>query len=54
VGYQAVKNAADEMESENPGLYLAGNYRSGVSVGDCMASGQQVAQRVANYLTRAG
>jgi protoporphyrinogen/coproporphyrinogen III oxidase len=54
VGYQAVKNAADEMESDNPGLYLAGNYRSGVSVGDCVASGQQIAQRVASYLTQAG
>ena len=54
VGYQAVKDAADETELANPGLYLAGNYRNGVSVGDCVASGQQIAQRVANYLTRAG
>lgn len=54
VGYQAVKDAADETERSNPGLYLAGNYRNGVSVGDCVASGQQIAQRVATYLTRAG
>ncbi|WP_310568530.1 protoporphyrinogen oxidase [Gemmatimonas sp.] len=54
VGYQAVKDAADETELANPGLYLAGNYRNGVSVGDCVASGQQIAQRVATYLTRAG
>ena len=54
VGYQAVKDAADETELSNPGLYLAGNYRNGVSVGDCMASGQQIAGRVARYLTRAG
>ena len=54
VGYQAVKNAVDETELANPGLYLAGNYRNGVSVGDCVASGQQIAQRVASYLTRAG
>ncbi|WP_373060398.1 protoporphyrinogen oxidase [Gemmatimonas sp.] len=53
VGYQAVKDAADETELNNPGLYLAGNYRNGVSVGDCMASGQQIAGRVARYLTRA-
>lgn len=54
VGYQAVKDAADETELANPGLYLAGNYRNGVSVGDCVASGHQIAHRVATYLTRAG
>lgn len=54
VGYAAVKSAADAMEVENPGLYLAGNYRNGVSVGDCVAGGQQIAERVAVYLARAG
>ncbi|AMW06610.1 hypothetical protein GEMMAAP_06345 [Gemmatimonas phototrophica] len=54
VGYQSVKDAADLTEQQNPGLYLAGNFRNGVSVGDCVASGQQVAERVAAYLTRAG
>jgi oxygen-dependent protoporphyrinogen oxidase len=49
-----VKDAADMTEQQNPGLYLAGNYRNGVSVGDCIASGQQVAERVAGYLSRAG
>ena len=53
VGYQAVKSAAEATELANPGLYLAGNYRNGVSVGDCVASGQQIAQRVESYLTRA-
>ncbi|MES2523293.1 MAG: protoporphyrinogen oxidase [Gemmatimonadota bacterium] len=54
VGYAAVKEAADAMEMANPGLYLAGNYRNGVSVGDCVASGQQIAERVQAYLARAG
>lgn len=54
LGYQTVKDAADATEHANPGLYLAGNYRNGVSVGDCVASGQQIAERVAAYLTRAG
>ncbi|MFN9120085.1 MAG: protoporphyrinogen oxidase [Gemmatimonas sp.] len=54
VGYQAVKDAADIAEWQNPGLYLAGNYRHGVSVGDCVASGIQVADQVAAYLARAG
>jgi oxygen-dependent protoporphyrinogen oxidase len=54
VGYGAVKDAADTMELSNPGLYLAGSYRSGVSVGDCIGSGQRIAERVVAYLTRAG
>lgn len=54
VGYQAVKDAADATEATNPGLYLGGNYRNGVSVGDCVASGEQIADRVEAYITRAG
>jgi oxygen-dependent protoporphyrinogen oxidase len=54
VGYGAVKEAADTMEFANPGLYLAGNYRSGVAVGDCIGGGQRIAERVVAYLTRAG
>ncbi len=50
VGYGKVKNAADATEAANPGLYLTGNYRHGVSVGDCIASGQQVAEKVAAWL----
>ena len=53
VGYAAVKSAAEAAESANPGLYLAGNYRHGVSVGDCVSSGQQVAARVEEYLAPA-
>ena len=53
LGYSAVKAAADATEVANPGLYLAGNYRHGVSVGDCVASGQQIARRVEHYLTHA-
>jgi oxygen-dependent protoporphyrinogen oxidase len=54
LGYDAVKQSADAVELANPGFYLAGNYRHGVSVGDCIVSGQLTAERVAAYLTRAG
>jgi oxygen-dependent protoporphyrinogen oxidase len=50
VGFDRVKQAADATEAANPGLYLTGNYRNGVSVGDCIASGQQVAEKVAAWL----
>jgi oxygen-dependent protoporphyrinogen oxidase len=52
LGYDAVKRAASETEHANPGLYLTGNYRNGVSVGDCVASGQQVASQVQEYLAQ--
>ena len=49
-----ITRAADTTELMNPGLYLSGNYRSGSSIAECVESGQQVAQRVATYLARAG
>jgi oxygen-dependent protoporphyrinogen oxidase len=54
VGYAQVKDAADATEAANPGLYLTGNFRQGVSVGDCVASGQVVAERVAAWLAHRG
>jgi oxygen-dependent protoporphyrinogen oxidase len=53
VGYASVKRAAEATEAANPGLYLVGNYRYGVSVGSCVASGQQVAARVQEFLAHA-
>jgi oxygen-dependent protoporphyrinogen oxidase len=50
VGYRRVKDALDQVEANCPGLYLAGNYRAGVSVGDAAASGNAAAQRVAERL----
>ncbi len=54
VGYEVVKDAADATEAANPGLYVTGNFRNGVSVGDCIASGQEAAQKVAAYLAHKG
>lgn len=52
LGYQEVKDAVARTEAEHPGLYLAGNYHLGVSVGDCVANGVLTAERVASYLGR--
>lgn len=53
VGYGQVKATMDRLEAQHPGLFLAGNYRSGVSVGDTMESGASAAREVASALQSA-
>jgi protoporphyrinogen/coproporphyrinogen III oxidase len=52
VGYEHTQEAASSTEQAHAGLYLAGNYRHGVSVGDCVTAAQQTADRVSAYLAR--
>jgi oxygen-dependent protoporphyrinogen oxidase len=50
LGYGRFKEIADDVERRNPGLVLAGTYRSGVSLGDAIASGEQAAARIGELL----
>jgi protoporphyrinogen/coproporphyrinogen III oxidase len=50
LGYHEHELYFDQFENENPGLFLAGNYRGGVSVGDCIKNSKEVADKVLNYL----
>jgi len=50
VGYDEHLAAMDEVEQSNPGFFLAGNYRGGVSVPDCILNGFEAAGRVDKYL----
>ncbi|MGH7952859.1 MAG: protoporphyrinogen oxidase [Limisphaerales bacterium] len=47
VGYGKFKNLLNEMEANATGLFFAGHYRDGVSLGDSIASGCNAAERVA-------
>jgi len=46
VAFGALAAAADTFERDHPGLYVAGNSRTGISLSDCMAAGQTVASRI--------
>jgi len=50
VGFDRYLSIMKEIEKEHRGLYLAGNYRNGVSVPDCLSSGFETAQKVQTFL----
>jgi oxygen-dependent protoporphyrinogen oxidase len=50
VGFGKVKDAMRQFELSSPGVFLAGCYRDGISVGDSMLSGLNSAQRIAEFL----
>jgi len=52
VGYAAVKDAAAAAERRCDGLYFVGQFRHGVSVGDCVGAGYDTAARVAADLAQ--
>ncbi len=46
VGYDEILDTFDEIESRNKGLYLAGNFRKGISVPDCIKNGLKLADKI--------
>jgi oxygen-dependent protoporphyrinogen oxidase len=48
VGYEKQLDAVDMLESQNRGLFLAGNFRGGVSVPDGIKHGFETAEKVAS------
>ena len=51
IGYGVYKERMATAEAHCPGLFLAGHYRDGISLGDSIVSGQDNAARVQNYLS---
>jgi len=51
LGYGRYRGLLAEMENRAPGLFFAGHYRDGVSLGDSILSGCNVAERVGKFLT---
>lgn len=48
VGYDEVLTTLKTIEKENEGLHLAGNFRGGVSVPDCIKNGLALASKIAD------
>jgi len=45
IGYVEHENYFDEFEKKFPGIILSGNYRGGISVGDCIKNSELVAEK---------
>jgi len=52
LGYGSHKKAMDELEEQNPGFFMAGNYRFGISVSDCITSGYETSDKIGKFLNR--
>lgn len=50
IGYGRHREAMNEIERAIPGLFFAGHYRDGISLGDSIVSGCNIAERVENFL----
>jgi oxygen-dependent protoporphyrinogen oxidase len=54
LGHSATLATLDEIASAIPGLFLAGNYFSGPSIGSCVEQANQTAEAVRAYLASIG
>jgi len=51
LGYGRYRGLLTEIENQAPGLFFAGHYRDGVSLGDSILSGCNMVERVGKFLT---
>jgi len=50
LGYGRLRDLMTEIEAKAAGLFFAGHYRDGISLGDCIVSGVNIVERVEKYL----
>jgi len=48
IGYIELENYFDHFEKDNKGIILSGNYRGGISVGDCIKNAELVVNKIKN------
>jgi oxygen-dependent protoporphyrinogen oxidase len=50
VGYGRYRELMDNIENKAAGLFFAGHYRDGVSLGDTIVSGCNIVERAARFI----
>ncbi len=54
LGYQRFKDLLARVESNSPGLFIGGNCRDGIALGNCIASGERLAKAAREFVRRPG
>jgi oxygen-dependent protoporphyrinogen oxidase len=52
LGYIEHERYFEQFESNNPGIFLSGNYRGGISVGDCIKNSELTVKRICEYINQ--
>ena len=49
LGHLSIVRHLEQFEQQHPGIFLSGNFRGGISVGDCVINSEKTAQRVQEF-----
>ncbi len=49
LGYIEHENYFDKFEKENPGFFIGGNFRGGISVGDCVKNSELIFNKIKSF-----
>ena len=50
LGHLSIIEQVERFEQRHPGMFVSGNFRGGISVGDCIINSDKTARRVQNFL----
>ena len=50
IGHLSIVEHIERVEEQHKGLFLTGNYRGGISVGDCVMNSELTAHKVASFI----
>ena len=52
LGYERYLTALDQIEAAHAGLFIGGNVRDGISLQDCLKSGEKIAKKAIDFLAK--